>query len=69
MSKFNKNRTVHQAGFEPVVPSVEQPQTQILDRAATGISIHSVYSNLKSYLSHITSQFSFIFPTYIYGVA
>jgi hypothetical protein len=25
------------AGFEPVIPSGERPQTQALDRAATGI--------------------------------
>jgi hypothetical protein len=27
------------AGFEPAIPASEQPQTRVLDRAATGISI------------------------------
>jgi len=26
------------AGFEPTIPTIEQPQTHVQDRAATGIS-------------------------------
>ena len=27
------------AGFEPAIPESERPQTQVLDRAATGIGL------------------------------
>jgi len=30
------------AGFEPTIPAREQPQTQVLDRAAPGIDIKAV---------------------------
>ena len=34
------------AGFESVLPASEQPQTPVLDRAATGFSL-SLYNNMK----------------------
>ena len=39
----------HPAGFEPVVPGSERPQTQALDRAATGIT-HASYKITSSSL-------------------
>ena len=31
------------AGFEPTIPASERPQTQVLDRAATGIGRYMLY--------------------------
>ena len=31
------------AGFEPAIPGSEQPQTHVLDRAATGIGFSNEY--------------------------
>jgi hypothetical protein len=36
-----------QAGFEPLIPASERPQTDALDRAATGVAVKSTYSKLK----------------------
>jgi len=43
------------AGFEPAIPVSEQPQTNTLDRAATGIGLRLFYSyNLRYVYCYVT---------------
>jgi hypothetical protein len=39
-SKYKGRTSTPLAGFENVIPVTEQPQTQVSDRAATGIGFH-----------------------------
>jgi hypothetical protein len=41
------------AGFEPVIPATERPQTQVLDRATTGIGDNYLYG--LSYRFHLNT--------------
>jgi hypothetical protein len=39
------------AGFEPVIPTSDRPQTDALGRAATGIGSYSIASVIKQVLN------------------
>jgi len=43
LTKHKKDTSIFRAGFKPVIPGSERPQTQALDCAATGIGGYSLY--------------------------
>ena len=53
----NSQTPVTPEGFEPTIPASERPQTDALDRAATGIGFPALYFTKYSYF-HLPSQYS-----------
>jgi hypothetical protein len=47
LKKSVEKTPMTQAGFEPAIPSSEPPQTQMLHRAATGITKIHIKKNFK----------------------
>ena len=45
-TRHTQETSIPKAGFEPAIPASGHPQTHALDRAATGISTYSVYTNV-----------------------
>jgi hypothetical protein len=54
------------AGFEPIIPASERPQTHTLDRAATGIDC-SIIRVLKTSITNVTGRNSPVISVEVTG--
>ena len=48
----NKKKHVPSAGFEPAIPTIEWPQTYVLDSPATGISSSKSIRRIRDFFSN-----------------